>query len=93
MDVDKERIALLNRTDTEVAEESVIRNEVSAIRKVFAKLKDYGEVIPCYEAGSFGFGLSRHRPCLGLLRFFSFPIPILLIIRRFYRFSFSCQLL
>ena len=43
----------------EVAEESVIRNERSAVRKFFSKLKGCGELIACYEAGSFGFGLYR----------------------------------
>ena len=61
MDVDKEKIAfaVLRGTDVEVAEESMIRNEGSAVRKLFTKLKAYGEVIACYEAGSFGFGLHR----------------------------------
>ena len=61
MDVDKEKIALavLNETDTQVAREFVIRNEVSSIRKVFTKLKEHGDVMACYEAGCFGFGLYR----------------------------------
>ena len=61
MDVDKEKIALavLRGTNVEVAEESMIRNEASTIRKRFAKFKEYGEVMACYEAGSFGFGLYR----------------------------------
>ncbi len=61
MDVDKEKIvlAVLNGVDTEVAEELVIRNEASAVRRYFSRLKGRGEVIACYEAGSFGFGLYR----------------------------------
>ena len=61
MDVDKEKIAIavLRGTETEVAEELVIRNEASSIRKRFIKLKGHGEVLACYEAGSFGFGLYR----------------------------------
>jgi transposase len=61
MDVDKEKIALavLKGTDTEVSKELVIRNEASAVRKCFSKLKEQSEVIACYEAGSFGFELYR----------------------------------
>ncbi len=42
MDVDKEKIALavLKGTDTEVSKELVIRNEASAVRKCFSKLKE-----------------------------------------------------
>ena len=61
MDVDKEKIAIavLKGTDPDVTEEIVIRNEASSIQKRFAKLKEHGEVLACYEAGSFGFGLYR----------------------------------
>jgi transposase len=61
MDVDKEKIvlAVLKGTETKIIEESVIRNEASAVRKCFTKLKGRGEVMACYEAGSFGFGLYR----------------------------------
>jgi hypothetical protein len=61
MDVDKEKIAIavLRGTDPDVTEELVIRNEASSIRKRFAKFKEYGEVMACYEAGSFGFELYR----------------------------------
>jgi transposase len=61
MDVDKERIAIavLRGTENEVSGESVIRNEASAVRKCFTKLKEHGEVFACYEAGCFGFELYR----------------------------------
>ena len=60
MDVDKEKIviAVMRAAQSEVAEELVIRNERTAVRKFFSKkAKDGGEVVACYEAGCFGFGL------------------------------------
>jgi transposase len=61
MDVDKERIAIavLRGTANEISGETVIRNDASAVRKWFAKLKEHGEVFACYEAGCFGFELYR----------------------------------
>jgi transposase len=61
MDVDKERIAIavLRGTESGISREMVIRNDVSAVRKYFAKLKEHGEVFACYEAGCFGFELYR----------------------------------
>ena len=68
MDVDSEKIAIavLRGTDPDVTEELVIRNEASSIRKRFAKLKGHGEVIACYEAGCFGFGLYRQLTDMGV---------------------------
>jgi transposase len=61
MDVDSERIvvAILRGAENEMAEELVIRNKVSALRKFFTKLKSCGDVIACYEAGCFGYELYR----------------------------------
>ena len=68
MDVDKEKIAIavLRGTDPDITEELVIRNEASSIRKRFAKLKEHGEVMACYEAGCFGFGLYRQLTDMGV---------------------------
>lgn len=61
MDVHKEKIAIavLRGTENEISRELVIRNERSAVRKSFAKLKENGEVFACYGAGCFGFELYR----------------------------------
>ena len=61
MDVDKEKIAIavLRGTESEISKESAIGNEPSTVRKHFARLKDFGEVVACYEAGCFGFELYR----------------------------------
>ena len=68
MDVDKEKIAIamLGATGSELSRESVIRNEPSAVRKFFTKLKENGEVFTCYEAGCFGFELYRQLTEMGV---------------------------
>ena len=62
MDVDNEKIAIavLRGTENEISRESMIRHEPSTVRKYFAKLKEHGEVLACYEAGYFGFELHRN---------------------------------
>jgi transposase len=68
MDVDKDKIviAVLKGAEIEISKESVIRNEGSAVRKFFTKLKEYSEIFACYEAGCFGFGLYRQLTEMGV---------------------------
>ena len=68
MDVDREKIAIavLGATESELSRESVIRNEPSAVRKFFTRLKENSEVFACYEAGCFGFELYRQLTEMGV---------------------------
>jgi transposase len=68
MDVDKEKIAMavLRGAESEISKETAIRNEPSIVRKHFARLKDFGEVVACYEAGCFGFELYRQLTNMGV---------------------------
>jgi transposase len=69
MDVDKEKIAIaFSRGEFagDLIEETVIRNGESSVRKFFTKLSEQGEVIACYEAGSFGFALCRQLTEMGV---------------------------
>jgi transposase len=69
MDVDKEKIAMavLPGNSNEFVSEQLVRNTVAAVSKYFGKLMVNGtEVIACYEAGCFGFGLARCLSELGI---------------------------
>lgn len=69
MDVHKEQIeiAVLHREGRTPELMTQIPNREASLRKFFTKLKENGDIITGYEAGSFGFELFRFLESIGVL--------------------------